>query len=135
MQAQKPKRKPNRHDEDDLQAACVRWYRIQYSAYKKLLFSIPNGAMLAGNAETRAKRWKRLEKTGAQSGVADLFLSVPSQGTHGLYIEMKTPKGPHRKEQKDFQKAVEAVGYRYVICRSFDEFQTVIKNHFIARIL
>jgi hypothetical protein len=30
---------------------------------------------------------------------------------------------------------VEAVGYRYVICRSFEEFETVIKNHFIARIL
>ena len=131
----KPKRKPNRHDEDDLQAACVRWYRIQYSAYKKLLFSIPNGAMLAGDSATRARRWAQLEKTGAQSGVADLFLSIPSQGTHGLYIEMKTKKGIHSPAQKDFQKAVEAAGYRYVICRSFEEFETVIKNHFLARVL
>lgn len=125
------KRKPkNDHLEDDLQMACVRWYRMQYSAYEKLLFSIPNGAMLAGDKLQRIKRWQRLAKAGALAGVADLFLSVPSKDAHGLYIEIKTTKGQQTKAQKEFQKAVELVGYRYVICRSFEDFKKVIANHF-----
>jgi len=35
---------------------------------------------------------------------------------------MKTPKGKQQPSQKAWQQAVEAVGYKYVVCHSFDEF-------------
>ena len=63
------------------------------------------------------------------SGVADLTLTIASQGYHGLYIEVKTPIGKQSPTQRKWQQLVEAQGYRYVIVRSLDEFVTTINNY------
>jgi len=51
-------------------------------------------------------------------GVSDIFLSYPSKGYHGLYIELKGPKGikgyrpaPVTKSQLDFIGNMCAAGY------------------------
>lgn len=88
-----------------------------------LLFSVPNGG--ARDAVTGA----RLKAEGVMAGVADLFLSIPSARHHGLYIEMKTAKGTQSQSQKIFQQRVEAMGYRYAVVRSFDEFVSLIREY------
>lgn len=96
---------------------------MQYPEYAGLLYAIPNGGKR--NAVTGAI----LKAEGALAGVADIFLSVPNRFYHGLYIEMKKPKGRQQESQKLFQQAVEAQGYKYALCYSLDEFMELVKMY------
>lgn len=109
--------------ESRIQQACVRWFRLRYPRYAGLLYAIPNGGKR--NAVTGAI----LKAEGALAGVADLFLSVPNRFYHGLYIELKTPKGRQRVSQKAFQEAVEGEGYKYALCRSLDDFVAEVERY------
>lgn len=103
--------------ESKLQIACVRWFRYEYKRYSNVFFAIPNGGNR--NAVTGAI----LKAEGVLAGVADLFLSLPRNGFHGLYIEMKCGKNNQTATQQLFQSEVEKHGYKYIVVRSFDEFQ------------
>lgn len=116
-----------KHTESAIQAHCVAWFRWQYPAYRALLFSIPNGAHLAGTPGQRAAQYGRLVREGFVPGAADLFLAVPGEKP-GLFIEMKTDKGRQRPEQKAFEQSVTAAGYGYEVCRSLEQFQNVVKK-------
>lgn len=119
----------SRHAESTLQQHCVAWFRWQYPQKYRLLFAIPNGAFLQGDAKQRAMRWAMLEKEGANKGTADLLLSIPRGEFHGLYIEIKTPEGRQSDDQAAFEQAVLAEGYGYAMPRTFEEFQRVVKSY------
>lgn len=109
--------------ESKIQIACVRWFRYQYPQYSKCFYSVPNG----GNRDVITGAILKAE--GALAGVADLHLAVANKFYHGLYLEMKQPKGRQTETQKEFQDAVQLQGYKYVICRSFEEFILVVKDY------
>ena len=119
--------------EHSLQVCCVHWFRIQYPEYATLLFAVPNGG--ARNAITGA----RLKDEGVTAGVADLILLLPQWFTTwrgekgceyaGLCIEMKTPTGRQSPEQRAWQAAVEAQGYKYAIARDVLEFVKIIQEY------
>lgn len=113
-----------RNIESRLQCACVKWFKLQYPRLAKLLFAVPNGG--ARSAITGAI----LKAEGVTRGVADLLLLVPVRKYHGLCIEMKTARGRQSASQKDWQKAVEKQGYKYVLCRSLDDFMDEIEIYF-----
>lgn len=114
-----------RHDESNLQIACVRWFRLQFPSIAPLLFSVPNGGRR--DAVTGAI----LKAEGAVAGVSDLLLLF-SNGVHqGLCIEMKTAKGRQSTAQKEWQKAVEKAGYKYAVVRSFEQFAALISDYII----
>lgn len=122
-------------EEHNIQAACVRWFNLQWPEYRGLLFAIPNGG-----ARSKATAGK-LKAEGVVSGVADLILMKPHfrQGvyfsdmipldSYALCIEMKTAKGRQSPEQKEWQKKVEEFGYKYEVCRSLDEFMAVVNGY------
>ena len=112
-----------RHEESSLQIDCVDWFRRQYPQLALLLIAVPNGG--ARSAATG----RILKAEGVVAGVADLVLFVAHRGCHALCIEMKTAKGRQRDTQRAWQKAVEAQGYKYVICRSFDDFKTQVQSY------
>jgi hypothetical protein len=112
-----------RHIESKIQIACVNWFRLKYPHLKKNLIAIPNGG--ARNNITGAI----LKAEGVIAGCSDLFLFVPSRDYHGLAIEMKTPSGRQRESQKQWQEAIENQGYRYIVCRSVDEFINEIDSY------
>lgn len=112
-----------RHDEDNIQIACVRWFSMQYPQYAPLLHHSPNG----GRRNLReAARFKAM---GTKAGFPDLFLAVARSGYHGLFVEMKSEHGRQSTEQKQWQHSVEWEGYRYEICRSIDEFMEVMNDY------
>ena len=112
------------HDEEHhIQCACVNWFRYQYPEYRSLLFAVPNGG-----ARSKATAG-RLKAEGVVAGVADMLLLVPSCGYHGLCIEMKTKTGKQSDSQKEWQKEVKKKGYKYVVCRSLDEFIEIIDEY------
>lgn len=111
------------HPESQLQRACVMWFRLQHSDIAKNLVSIPNGY------RTTPLQAKIAKMEGLTSGASDLFLFMPNKHYHGLCIEMKTPKGRQQESQKEWQWCVEKVGYKYVICRSIDDFRQIIDDY------
>ena len=114
-----------RHNESNIQIACVRWFRCMHPKLARLLFAVPNGG--ARNAVTGAI----LKAEGVVPGVADLLLLVPRNGYHGLAIEMKTRTGRQSDSQREWQQEVEAQGYCYVVCHSFDDFRNEVDAYIV----
>ena len=116
-------RKKPTDDEHKIQCACVRWFRLKYPKFRNILFAIPNGGRR--DAVTGAK----LKEEGATSGVSDLILLRSNRFYGALAIEMKKPGGYQSPAQKEWQKEVEAMGNKYVVCRSLDEFMKVVTDY------
>jgi hypothetical protein len=114
-----------RHIESSIQQACVRWFRLQYPELSRLLFAVPNGGA-RGKFEA-----VRLKAEGVVSGVSDILFLYPSGKYHCLCIEFKTKEksSKQRESQIEWQKDVESVGNMYVICRSFEQFRTIIETY------
>lgn len=129
-----------REEEHNIQAACVRWFNLQWPGYRGLLFAVPNGG-----ARSKATAGK-LKAEGVVPGVADLILLVPRLGLPhivdglvcyvgtaelccALCIEMKTEKGRQSPEQMKWQAKVESHGYKYAVCHSLDEFMAVVNGY------
>ena len=124
MMAMQPKtrRKP-RDLEHKLQAACVRWYRLQYPKMKHNLFAVPNGSkrdVIIG---------AKLKEEGVLSGVSDLILLKSNRFYGALLIEMKTPEGRQSDTQKEWQQKITNDGFKYVIVRSLEDFQREVKQY------
>lgn len=118
-----PQHRSHRDEEHKLQCACVRWFHLQYPAWRGLLFAVPNGGRRDGITG------KKLKDEGVVPGVSDLLLLYPSGKYHALCVEMKTPKGRQSEVQKAWQRAVERAGYKYALCRSLDDFITTIEKY------
>lgn len=112
-----------RNDEHILQVNCVRWFRLQYP--KRIIFAIANGG--ARNAVTGAM----LKAEGVTRGVPDLLIPEPHNNYAGLWAEMKTKKGVVSPYQRDMMRELEKRGYKCEVCRTFDDFQRVIRDYFV----
>lgn len=118
------KRKPPSDDEHRLQSACFRWFALQHPHLQGRLFAVPNGGQR--NAIVAA----RLKDEGVLAGVSDLILLKPSRHYGALLIEMKTPHGHQSQRQRWWQQLITADDeYRYVICRSLNDFISEVNNY------
>ena len=117
-----PRKRPS-DEEHVLQRECVNWFRYQYPRYTHNLFAVPNGG----------KRDKvtagKMKAEGALAGVADLILLLRTEEYGALLIEMKTRTGRQAETQKQWQRKIEADGYKYVVCRSVDDFIREVNNY------
>lgn len=122
--ARKPDtRKKPRHEEHRIQCACVKWFRMQYPKLKDVLFAVPNGG-----SRNKAEAGM-LKDEGVTPGVSDLILLKPNRFYGALCLEMKTPDGKQSRSQEEWQKAAEANGAKYVLCRSLDDFMREINGY------
>ena len=118
------------HPEHDEQVKLVQWARANAERWPdlRLLYSIPNGGF-------RAKRTAALIKAeGALAGVPDLFLScarpLPDGSiSHGLYIEMKAPRGRLSASQKTVIALLREAGYQVAVCYGADEAKEQITRY------
>lgn len=123
--ATKEKAKP-RHIESHIQRNCFYWFGLQYPTLRPLFFAVPNGG-------GRNKREAGILKAeGVTAGVADAILLKPSGGFASLCVEFKTKDGYQRATQKEWQKAAEEAGNKYIVVRSFDEFKDAITAYLAA---
>lgn len=70
-----------------------------------------------------------MREEGARAGVADLILLIPKGGYASLCIEMKTAKGKQSAAQVAFMELARKMRNKYVVCRSFDEFQKEVNEY------
>ena len=124
-----------KHKESDLQIQCVRWFRLRYPAFARLLEHPHN----EGNAFNRQQQ-SIANAEGVTKGVADLILHVPayikgepslrhSDCYHSLAIEMKTKTGSQSLSQREWQLFFEAAGNMYVVVRSFEDFMRTVTEY------
>ena len=127
------------HREDAEQRALIEWADIApmpsglvldpSARVGDYLFAIPNGGYRNGREAARFKG------QGVRAGVSDLFLAFPSPGAtikHGLFIEMKAPKGHGArvsKAQEVFISRVQDAGYEAIVCYGWDSARQAINKH------
>ena len=109
------------YKESKLQQNCITWFKYQYPNH--VLYAIPNGG------KRNLREASRLKAEGVLAGVSDLFLMKPSNGYHGLFIEMKAGKGKQTDNQIEFEKMAKKEGYDYRIARSLPDFQNIIEGY------
>ena len=94
----------------------------------KCLWAIPNGG--ARHIGTAIK----LKQEGVTAGVADLFLMIPANGLHGLFIEMKADKSARlQQNQEQFLTLAESMGYGAEVAYGFEEGQKIIQKYLHER--
>ena len=127
-----PKRRPPAHPEEDLQKACCQWYDLQWGHRRingveigRLLHHSPNGGK---RSKKEAARFKAM---GTRAGFPDFWLGIPVNGCPYLCIELKTlNKGSGQSEgQRDYERLVTAMGARYVVVRTLQEFIRTISDY------
>ncbi len=90
-------RAPDELSELQEQIRVIAWWdknSLAFGLPQFALFSIPNGSSL-----TSIIYAANLKRSGLRSGIEDLFLAVPRDGWHGLFIEMKAHDGKLSPEQ------------------------------------
>lgn len=87
------------------------------------MFAIPNGGLR--NKFTAYK----LKAEGVKAGVPDIFLPVPSNDFHGLFIEMKFGKNKPTDSQEIWHIDLALGGYKVAVCYSFEDAQKVITSY------
>lgn len=114
-------------DENRVQQEIYTWYSNAYCLAhhtpRCLIFHVPNQGQ------------QHLTGIGVLAGVSDLIILHATHDTHTrpvyttlLFIEVKDHKGRQSDAQKAFEMRVVALGYRYAVVRSLDEFKEVINN-------
>ena len=110
---------PTEHAE---QVRVVSWFDGRYREHKGRLFSVPNGANLAGGQRQRFAQVSRLKAEGLRVGVPDLILPVARGEYHAMAIEMKRVKGGTLSEkQKAWIRYLLEGGWHAVVCSGADE--------------
>ena len=97
--------------EHRLQLECIAYFRNHFERYGKgVVIPVINEATYKNNNFEVCK------------GASDLILVLP-KGV--IFCELKTEKGVQSANQKEFQKRVESLGYRYLLVRSLDDFKNL----------
>jgi hypothetical protein len=123
---QKKNRGKTASSEHAMQAGCVRWFRAAFPEHAHLLFAIPNAG--------RRSAWERMQvlEEGLLAGVPDLFLAVPRNGYHGLWMELKNGKaGRLTESQKRMITNLRNQDYAVEVIHSFEEFHKTIKEYLV----
>lgn len=112
--------------ENKIQQVCVVDFTNRYCLKRHnprlLIYSIPNESEDAW--ETQKKK-----NIGLLPGASDTVVMLP--GGVSLYLECKTQIGVQSSKQKEFQERVEALGFKYYIFRSIQQFYQILKPYLI----
>jgi len=107
--------------ENVIQAEIYKWYNNNFCLKSHdpqcIIFSVPNGGT------RNIKEALLLKATGLVAGVSDLIVIKQNEI---IFVEVKTEIGKQSKEQKDFQKIIEKLGFKYILVRSLEDFKKQI---------
>jgi len=78
--------------------------------------AVPNGSVLAGGKDQRARQMASLKRGGLTPGFPDLI--VFAKGGRIGFIEVKTEGNYQQASQKECQRWLGEFGQNYVVCRS-----------------
>ena len=116
--------------ENQEQRALVYWIRLQPKLCDYLIKINNEGK------RTHAQGW-HLKMMGMCPGASDLFLAVPSNGLHGLWLEIKrnmvyTPSQRRSESwlaEEAFIERVKSVGFGGEFCYGFESGKRIIESY------
>jgi len=113
--------------ESQEQIILFNWIR-QFPELRDLCFSIPN------EGKRSARNGMRLKQMGMLPGVSDIFIAIPSNNYHGLFIELKAKNkngiyNKPRLSQILFQEKVQSAGYAAAIACGSEHAIAIIKKY------
>lgn len=112
--------------EHDLQFQIVSFLRL--SGYMVFQTDVMDGLKFCGNNQNMRMAFiNHHKKMGYIKGQSDLI--VLRKGGECVFAELKTKKGVQSREQKDFQKQVESLGFRYYIWRDVKDVAQFVKDN------
>lgn len=105
-----------------IQQKCIMWFRNTYGLEHHnpqcVIFSVPNeGRDVVEQMKKKA--------TGMLKGASDTVIVMPGKT---IYCEFKDAVGRQKPEQKKFQAKIEALGHKYWLVRTVEEFIELIEN-------
>ena len=89
----------------------------------KWMFAIPNGGY------RNPREAANLKRQGVKAGVSDIFLPLPTNKYHGLFIEMKVHPNKPSEKQKIFISNMLKNGYSCKVCYSSEDAVKEINNY------
>jgi VRR-NUC domain len=113
--------KPSTPLEHQIQKAFFQWWELQYG--NPLCWATPNGGYR--NIVTATK----LKAEGVRAGVPDVFLAIPNDNYHGLFMEFKRAKGKLQPNQELYLALLDQVGYKTVVVRSVKEAIDAVQDY------
>lgn len=123
-----------KHPEEDLQRACLRWYDLQWGRRRYNGVELKSALHHSPNGGKRSKREAAAFRAmGTRPGFPDLWLGIPAGGCPYLCIELKTTArtSTQSEHQKHYEQLVTALGARYVVVRTIEEFIATV-NAYLA---
>ena len=108
--------------EASIQSAFFEWISL-YPRIRLITFAVPNGG------SRNCLEAKNLKAQGVTAGVPDLFMAVPYNGYHGLFIELKSKNGRLSDHQKIWVDNLNDRAYRAVVCYSLDEAMDAVTEY------
>lgn len=100
----------------------VKLHESRYPALK-MLAAVPNGG------DRHRVVAAKMKAEGVRAGYPDYLLDYPSQGYHGLRIELKSMTGYASREQKDWIERLRANGYRAEVCRGAEAAWACLRDY------
>ena len=115
-----------RSPEHDLQTAIFAWANMQAGNCPalKYLFAIPNGG------QRHPAVAMRLKAEGVKRGVPDVFLPLPVNNYHGLFMEVKIFPNKCTLEQKEFLNFLDMEGYATIVVYSLEQAILAFNKYF-----
>lgn len=118
----------NGHPEAQIQTECYQWWWNAFPQHRGLLFAVMNELSKELDPEIQLKEAAMRKAMGVFAGVSDFVCLVPSGKWHGIMLECKAT-GRQSEAQKLWQVRVTAMGYRYEVFRSLEQFQNIIYDY------
>lgn len=119
---------PMKYEEQE-QIALIEWFSLKYPSFLIDLHHSPN------EAKRSVGEWAKLKRMGLKKGFSDIFIAVPRNDYHGLFIELKSKRangkyGKPTEEQVDFINRKAELGYCAYICYGLDDAMDRISEYF-----
>ena len=107
------------NEEAKLQARCFLWHWNEYPEDRRMLFHIDNNSY---NRIIGAQK----KALGVVRGPSDLCYVIDAG--HVVWLECKFGDGVQSEEQKEWERKVTQRGHIYILFRTFEEFQKIIRR-------
>ena len=111
--------------EQDLQRACFRYLNFRFP--KLIAFHCFNGGK---RNKIEAAIYKGL---GVKAGVSDIIILQPSDGYHGLVVELKAKKGKLTPNQSYFLEQCESAGYKTAVISDIGNFIEMMEEYMLIK--
>lgn len=111
-------------EEDHVQYQIMEY--LSYAHKDAFCIHVPN----EGRGKISFTQMAKIKALGVKKGVSDLLFFDPRHGYTGLAIEVKTPTGTVKKEQREFLARLTHCGWLTHVCRNFLTAKQIIDNYY-----